>query len=828
MHNWLRRIFPALLFLTISTFVAPGVFAQGTNSSLKIPGGGAVNVNAENFSRDLDKGVVEVSGNVQLIFNQQYMSCDRAVVNEKTQDIEAYGNFVLSSPQAYVEGDSAIINYKTNTGVIMKGYVKSGQVIFEGKVVRKTGPDTYEAENSAYTACTTCPTAWTFSGSRMSARVGGYAFIKNPILEIGSIPILWLPWLVVPLKTERQTGLLIPTFELNSDEFSLGTHFFWAISRSQDATFSLMTYSRRGLKGLVNYRYMLSSDSEGEANFGIMNDRQFSGFPAVQNVPGGPHERRWFLNYKHAYELPHEMYQRAKINLVSDLRYPLDYWLEMPGRGDPALENRFSLARNTTGTHTSIDATYFTNMLKETPLGDNKDAVHRWPEIRYAVTERRVLGSDLLFNFNANYVHFARDGYGYDDVKEVSGERVIDTSRNWKNGSGEQRGGIFNPTEDIVRTGQRLDVSPEVSYPFKIGRFLDILPAVQFRYTQYSFNVSTSPQDPTAYDPSPHRQFLRGKLSMRTSFYRIYGRSGAVSEKPLLKPSTTNWSDSENQIDLEKAAAKAPSKQVADVYRHEIQPEIQAGYVPYIVQPSDHPFFRQGALIPIFLEDQPLSNANFQRTDNAVQFDYYDRLSHRTLVTGLITNRIVRKRSLGSTPDYRQIVVFRAGQSYDFDEAKSKDRPLPKSDIFATLDARIDYLDLLSSVRYFPYHNVTNSTSSVRVKNFRQTNFAQVSYSQNFTITRNPDEVPKGPESVQLATGFISKYLDFAGALNYQPKINPEEKTWTDIKEFRLYSWETDMRFKPPGNCWGIKILYAQPIGGKALVRADFDFKFGG
>lgn len=807
--------------------------SQAAASRLTIPGGGFLNLDAKNFTRDFDRGTVELSGHVQLIYNQQYMSCDHAIVNEKTHEIQADGNLVISSPQAYVEGDSALLNYQTNTGTIINGYVKSGQVIFEGTIVRKTGPDTYEAEHSFYTACTTCPTAWTFAGSRMSAQLGGYAFIKYPWLEIGGIRLLWLPYLVLPLKSERQSGLLIPNFEYGgSDGVVLGLRGFWAIDRSQDATFTVKDYSRRGIKEITNYRYMLSPTSAGEGTFGIIHDQIFSSESIFANQPVGNQGTRWFLNYDHNYDLPYNINQKTSLNLASDLWYSRDFPSEQTGRGDPALENRFSLSRNTEHIHTSLDAEYYINMIKENPVAGNQDAVHRWPELRFSSVQQSVLGSNFLFNFNADYVNFARDGYGYDDVNiDANGNKTINTNRT---GPG---GGIFNPSTDIVRTGQRLDLKPEISYPLRAGKYLDILPTLQGRFTQYAFNVSTSPLDPTPYDTTPYRDYVRGVLSVRTKFYSLYGQNNQQSgvsagipvatSAPLLVPGqTTSWTDTESldrngSSDSNRNLSALPK--IPDIYRHEIEPELTASYVPYIQQPSDHPFFRQGAQIPVFLDDQPITNATFDSSTDALQFDYNDRLTNRTLLEGAITNRLIRKRWLSGTPSYQQIASLKVGQSYDLDEAKRQQAPvLPYSDIFANFDLHLDNLDANSAVRYFPYHAVANTTSYVRLKNNKATNFFQLSYSQatNILVTTGP-ETSGLNETIGLALGFASKYIDLTGSINYGLSV-PTPGIWD------LTTWAVDMNFKPPGNCWGIKLHYEETLGGQPAVKADFDFKFGG
>jgi LPS-assembly protein len=37
---------------------------------------------------------------------------------------------------------------------------------------------------------------------------------RNTTFDVFGVPLAWIPWMVFPVKTERQTGLLFPEFSL--------------------------------------------------------------------------------------------------------------------------------------------------------------------------------------------------------------------------------------------------------------------------------------------------------------------------------------------------------------------------------------------------------------------------------------------------------------------------------------------------------------------------------------------------------------------------------------------------------------------------------------
>lgn len=789
--------------------------------------GTPVLISATNMFGDSEKQTVELDGNVQLTFEGQSLRADRATMDKKNGRIIAEGNMILASPSAYVEGTRAEISYEDNTGLIYDGFVKSGQVLFQGKVIRKVGIDKYEAEEASYTACTTCPPAWSFSGSRINAEIGAYAYIKSAWFYLGGFRFFWLPYLIVPLKSERQSGVLFPSIEFETQGYAFGLPLFWAISRSQDMTITPKYYTKRGFKLLANYRYVLNEDSAGELNTGgLLKDAYFSQDTGLPNRPGDERSSRWFINHDHLYVLPGGFINRAKLNLVSDLRYTRDFRDEMKGLGDSALENRLSLTKNSELMHSSIEVGYYVNQLKTDPLDGNSDAVHRFPELRQSGVDRSILGSRIFFKWDANYVNFAREDLAFDDVIGAGTNRTIDRARG-KNSQGitSAGSGTFEPGNDVIRTGQRLDLRPEISAPFRIGKIFDVLPTLQLRHTQYSFNVTAPPGG--SFDTLPTRQYLRGSFAIRTQMSRIYDEETDEALSADGRVMTPSESSEVRKPAEEEAAATGifqalqtpPAVHHAERLKHEIEPEISIAGLPWLQQ-SNSPFFSNGATTPIFMDGQPVSNSDFYSA-NGLQFDYNDRITQRNIVSALVTNRFTKKTWNGDVPVYRQIVTIKNGTSYEFDKV-NREAAANFSDIFTIIDARLQNFDTNTSFRYFPLHNVVNTSSRVRVID-NAGNFAQVAFSQNYLITEKVEEaVGAREENLGFAIGFVQRYVTAAAELNLQPF-----GYWP--VDWRPKSWSATLNLNPPGNCWGVNVQVVRILTEDAPhFIFGFNYNFGG
>ncbi|PIT98640.1 MAG: hypothetical protein COT74_13110 [Bdellovibrionales bacterium CG10_big_fil_rev_8_21_14_0_10_45_34] len=739
--------------------------------------------------------VILLRGNVQVIHQQQHMTASEATIHTKTRMIDAVGNVMLVTPKATLSAKRVLLSYETNTGEAYDGFIQSGQVTFAGTLIRKTGDNTYEAEDSDYTSCTTCPPGWSFTGTSMNAELEGYAHIRNPIMWAGKVPIFWLPYIILPMNSNRRTGLLFPVPEFTgASGFAISESLFIVLGRSHDATVSVKHYfggatgigtGRRGTKFLGQYRYALAPRSRGQIDTAYLDDRI---------LLKDRKTKRWFTRYDHSYVFPDGTENRASLNLVSDVQYPRDFVAEIETLGgqvlgNPALENRFSVFKNTESSHYSVDAAHHYNLLTTGPFSDNRDAVHRMPEFRYNLAPQRS-ASGFLTQFDILYNNFSRDSSSYDDrsytdatagnscaalggVPVPDGQVCVDQFGN------PLRDGRFDPTRDLIRTGQRIIISPSVSYPVKVGQ-IEVLPSVSYTESQYRLGTGEGPRE--GFQESTERRYFRTQMSARTRASRFFG--------------------------LENADADA------DKYRHEIQPEVRYTTIPWSSR-ADHPFFGDRDVEPSFRADSPLTSRD------VIQFDYNDRLIDKNLVTFSFTNRLVRKRQYGDGNRYKQIALVRLAQSYDINEAgrstyNSEDERQPWTDLSALVDLRFDNLELNSIMRYYPYQRTTSNSSRARIMNANG-DFFQTSYTHAFSIARLPKtQVVSRSEDLNFDVFKRFKYFGMGFGNQYS------------LSQARSLAYTARLELTPPGNCWGFDFQYTKPINAEFSFVFNFYFMFDG
>jgi LPS-assembly protein len=732
-----------------------------------------ISLQADSLFRDSENEIVELEGHVQIIFQNQHLKCARARINLRAKSVDARGDVLVTSPQANIGGDRVILDYETGTGVIYNGYVQSGTVLFEGSIINKTSDIDYLADDAKYTACTTCPEAWSFTGTKIRAELGGYAYIKNSVMRFGGFPFFWMPYLVVPLKSDRQTGLLTPSFESEDPGgLILSQPFFWAIDRSHDATITMKNYELRGLKSLLEYNYVLSENSRGVLNTAFLRDKVFATEERL-NTFRPPSQKndvmdRWVLNYEHYFELPDGYVQRMQLNNVSDLQYHKDFSSETKGNLDPALENRISVTKNTRSQHYSVDAAYNINLLEADPLAGNDDSVHRLPEIRFSQAVTKLGMSDFLFSFDLDYVNFARAGNSYDDLNAAYDPNV--TNNRFKKNTcntpyhtndpncHDVNDGTYDPNQDLIRAGQRLDVAPTIYRPFTLGGLVDILPRLTYRETQYNFGLSEN--------SIISRRYVRAEVSGRGTASRVYGNLSAVQGWRL---------------------------------KHEIQPEFTATSIPWYDQPN-HPFFgsKQDGDIPG--SSSPFVGDGDLNSPFGLQFDYNDRVFDRKLLTFGITNKLTQKTWVNETPQYLQFFSWKLAQSYDLFQAEQND---PKKQALSAVTSELRFtlpqVQLAQQLNYFPYQNVSNSDTTLRLTR-ESGDAASLRYLNQYTITpgQDVDQSTRSQEYKVILRKF-SRSMDFLGTVVMDP--NPLDPA----KKYKL--WAYGVEIKIPGDCSSVQIF---------------------
>ena len=471
--------------------------------------GGPVTIEADSIAYDGEEELFQASGKVLITFEGGYLKADAASLNRRTNRAMATGHVLLRSDQDVLEGEKISFDVVARTGMVEDGkmFISRNHFYVKGKRIEKQSEATYRLEDATVTTCDGDEPDWRLAGEELNLTVDGYGTLKNGRFLARDLPILYMPYLIFPAKTTRQTGLLFPRFAYSRDKNGLDVEipFYWAASDSTDATFFQRYMEKRGFKEGVEFRYFTSPDSFGVFYGDVINDRK-----RVTDSAGGM-SRDWQDDrYRWSYYLNHESKPGDGIHLRTDIRRVSDHWYfrdfssfnyyldhysqnqaerfqRVSFLGDESLGSLDSTARLTKD-WSLYNVTALARYTDDFTSPDNSATLQKYPEVILTGFRQPLFGSPVQLEFTAGYDHFFR-----------------------------QEG----------QKGHLWDINPTLYWPLKLGRYARVTPLAGFRGNVWERTDSGM----DAGDKYGDREVFTLGTTLSTEMSRVFDVKGAGIEK---------------------------------------------------------------------------------------------------------------------------------------------------------------------------------------------------------------------------------------------------------------------------------------------------------
>ena len=218
---------------------------------------------------------------VRIDCDDMHLSGDQMEVFDGHQ-VVATGNVLFENDTSRIAADRLEFDTKTRTGTFYNaaGVVSMANrvdrslfgtqepdAMFRGEEIHKLGPDIYKIVHGAFTTCVQPTPRWEMVAGSVTLKVDDHALMTNALLRVKGVPVMYLPIFYYPVQEDdRATGFLIPVYSTSTIHGqALSNAFFWAISRSQDATFTYDWYSKTGQGYGGEYRYELGAGNRANA-----------------------------------------------------------------------------------------------------------------------------------------------------------------------------------------------------------------------------------------------------------------------------------------------------------------------------------------------------------------------------------------------------------------------------------------------------------------------------------------------------------------------------------------------------------------------------------
>ncbi|MGB0454785.1 MAG: LPS-assembly protein LptD [Bacteriovoracaceae bacterium] len=725
-------------------------------------------------------------GNVIIKHLQNSVYGEKAEMSFDSGDVEVEGNVRYIGPEMTIYGSKLFYNFKNQTLVIENARVISKRYTVIGKKLSKVSEGVFVGEEAEYSTCRDCPESWSIYGEKIHITEDEYIRIRHGYLKVKGVVAFYLPYIVFPIKKERETGLLFPQIEFNyADGIRYQQPFYFVTGDQNDITFTPSTWGKRGLGGELELRHFFSENNWMVADSIFANDRVYEPFKEELNLASEKTFRQ-FSTYEHHFSkgLWFNHHVSIKDNSDLDLTRDFDFYTGRKISGPEVKSEGFFDFR-----HPNLSLSVYSgvaqNNLYELPKEFDNRYVQILPEVSMSYAPYRLWWSKDFF---------IRSGYfGLDS-----------TWTNFKQNHLHEG--------QYIRNAKRYDVKPNLTLNFrKIGP-VAFKTDVKFDYQAYQFPYLEE-----------QKTFSKGGLLYESEANFEIDKVFGVSYKEVLDKSEVNEEDNKKEKNKEKVSfSKAnlisgieefvPNKAATKVeitsnsYRHRQIFRLKHYYLSNTkTQGND-----------LFLEQ-------IQDTSGAGRFDRLDSIRRRefeinqgpTISLPLANtvelkweNSVVQKKAkrigreaysgrLIDNFDYTRVGYFNISQGYNlYEESEELRERLTR--LYINSGVSVSKFKFNASEYYF--HSTQDHIFHADVKYVEP--YFELSLGYNYDTQIQP----------------IRKTVEVGGIIRIMDLYSLGTKYEYDIEKERVPQSSYQLIYSPRNDCWKLDVKYTQNIIEKRLA----------
>jgi len=398
-------------------------------------------------------GIAYAEGNVVVRYGLDVIYADQVTFDEAKEEILARGNVRIYAENKTYRGE--FLSYQLDSGQIesedfrtasevMLAYGDSIESPKEDHFIIRGGGMTFEnRENPSYRV----------QAKTLEIYPGDLAVFRNVAVFMGPVPVMWLPYLAVPLDGDMD-GLDFTTGSSSDLGVFVRGSYTTAINQAWDVSLHASYYTRRGVGGGMDLSFEPRDGDYAEFKSFYLQDSG-TGINLDQfERPVRPEKDRYRFSYKTRSQLADDIYARADINIWSDRHVTEDFFRD---------EFREEREPDNFVEATYYDPNFTVNFLARFQANGLFSPAERKPEGILEFKRQSFFNTFLTYEGEASIVNFSQDF-----------DRDVDATF-----------GIPQPTEyDSVR----YDMFHQLLYPQQYFDWLNVTPFIGGRATMYTRN----------------------------------------------------------------------------------------------------------------------------------------------------------------------------------------------------------------------------------------------------------------------------------------------------------------------------------------------------
>jgi LPS-assembly protein len=292
-------------------------------------------ISADQITHESEPEKIIAEGKVLL---QQYkedtptgleLEAERIQYNVDVNSVDAVGNLHLRDNYDEVRASEAQIDLEKQIGFFKEATIfwQDTNLSASAELIEKTDLKSYHFVNGKLTTCPPSDDkapAWSIWGRDVEITLDDYAKLKHATFRIKDVPVFYLPYLRIPIRTDKKSGLLFPEYS-SSDRNGIGiiAPVFFNLSPSYDMTLFPGYYSDRGPLIAGEFRYIADFNSRGTFMVNYLDD-ELEDTPENDFKSDGylrTNSKRYWIRGKADHDFGNRLVAKLDIDLVSDRDY---------------------------------------------------------------------------------------------------------------------------------------------------------------------------------------------------------------------------------------------------------------------------------------------------------------------------------------------------------------------------------------------------------------------------------------------------------------------------------------------------------------------------
>lgn len=273
-------------------------------------------VSGQKIELDEGTGKLVITGDAQVRRIDSVVKGERIDYARETGDIEVHGNGLIMRDASIVRGPELRYNIDQEKGVVQSpdfwfGGTGGAGSASQAEILNRSQMRLHDV---TYSGCPCPDPSWYISSPQVDLDFDeNEGVARNGVLYFQDVPILYSPWLSFPVRKERKSGLLLPTYGTSSSRgVEISAPYYFNLAPNYDLTLTPRIMTKRGAQLGAEFRY-LGESYNGQVLGTYMPDDRVAD------------RKRWLYSAQHNQALGGGLSASFNVNRVSDDDYFRDF-----------------------------------------------------------------------------------------------------------------------------------------------------------------------------------------------------------------------------------------------------------------------------------------------------------------------------------------------------------------------------------------------------------------------------------------------------------------------------------------------------------------------